>query len=154
MIQAQLFNFIRLGRSGYESIVSNMLANARHLNEALEASGRFEILNPGLAEPVVTFKMKGDPGFDVYHLAARLRESGWVVPAYSLPPDAEDVHLMRVVVRIDLSRQMIDVLLRDIDTAWAELEAEGAPPPRSAKADLWTAPARAAAESKRRHRAQ
>ena len=55
--------------------------------------GRFEILNPGLAEPVVTFKLKGDPGFDVYHLSARLREDGWIVPAYSLPPDAEDVHL-------------------------------------------------------------
>ena len=72
-----------------------MLANARYLNEQLEASGKFEILNPGLAEPVVTFTLKGDPGFDVYHLSARLRENGWIVPAYSLPPDAEDVHLMR-----------------------------------------------------------
>jgi glutamate decarboxylase len=151
MIQAQLYNFLRLGRSGYEGIVANMLANARHLNEQLEASGRFEILNPGLAEPVVTFKFKDDPGFDVYHLSARLRENGWVVPAYSLPPDAEDVHLMRVVVRIDLSRQMVDVLLHDIDTAWDELSSEVSGPRRSTKADLWTAPAHAAGQSKRRH---
>jgi glutamate decarboxylase len=151
MIQAQLYNFLRLGRSGYEGIVANMLANARHLNEQLEASGRFEILNPGLAEPVVTFKFKDDPGFDVYHLSARLRENGWVVAAYSLPPDAEDVHLMRVVVRIDLSRQMVDVLLHDIDTAWDELSSEVSGPRRSTKADLWTAPAHAAGQSKRRH---
>ena len=117
-----MYNFLRLGRSGYKAIVANMLANARHLNESLEASGRFEILNPGLAEPVVTFKLKGDPGFDVYHLSARLRETGWIVPAYSLPPDAEDVQLLRIVVRLDLSRQMIDILLRDLMKAWDDLE--------------------------------
>lgn len=152
MIQAQMYNFLRLGRSGYGSIVSNMLANARHLNEQLEASGRFEILNPGLAEPVVTFTIKDDPGFDVYHLSARLRENGWIVPAYSLPPDAEAVHLMRVVVRLDLSRQMIDLLLRDLDKAWSDLEAEQPVERSSSKPDLWTAPQHAAAHSKARTR--
>lgn len=151
MIQAQMYNFLRLGRAGYTAIVETMLANARHLNEALTASGRFEILNPGLAEPVVTFRLVGDPGFDVYHLSARLREHGWIVPAYSLPPDAEDVHLMRVVVRLDLSRPMIDQLLRDLDLAYEQLTAEPPPPPRThVKADLWTSPGHAAAQGKAR----
>jgi glutamate decarboxylase len=150
MIQAQMYNFLRLGRPGYEAIVSNMLANARHLNEQLAASGRFEILNPGLAEPVVTFKLAGDPGFDVYHLSARLREHGWVVPAYSLPPDAEDTHLMRVVVRLDLSRQMIDILLHDIDAAYTDLAEEQPTQRVSQKPDLWTAPEQAAAHAKAR----
>lgn len=150
MIQAQMYNFIRLGRAGYTSIVGTMLANARHLNERLEASGRFEILNPGLAEPVVTFRIKGDPGFDVYHLSARLRENGWIVPAYSLPPRAEDVHLMRIVVRLDLSRQMIDILLRDLSKAWDDLAAEQPTKRIAAKPDLWTAPDHLAAHSKAR----
>ena len=150
MIQAQMYNFLRLGRAGYTAIVANMLANARHLNERLEAGGRFTILNPGLAEPVVTFRLNGDPGFDVYHLSSRLREDGWIVPAYSLPPDAEAVHLMRIVVRIDLSRQMIDVLLRDLDKAWDDLAAELPKPRGATKPDLWTAPARSAAHSKAR----
>ena len=124
MVQAQMYNFMRLGRSGYTAIVETMLANARFLNESLEASGKFTILNPGLAEPVVTFSIKGDPGFDVYHLSARLREDGWIVPAYSLPPDAEDVHLMRVVVRLDLSRLMVEMLLRDLFAAWDALVEE------------------------------
>jgi glutamate decarboxylase len=127
-----------------------MSANARHLNEALEASGWFEILNPSLAEPVVTFRLVGEPGFDVYHLSSRLRENGWIVPAYSLPPDAEDVHLMRVVVRIDLSRQMIDQLVKDILAACRVL-ADEAPGPRAVtKADVWTDPARSAAQAKAR----
>lgn len=150
MIQAQMYNFLRLGRSGYTAIVETMLANARHLNDALAASGRFEILNPGLAEPVVTFRLSGDPGFDVYHLSARLRERGWIVPAYSLPPNAEDVHLLRVVVRIDLSRIMIEQLLRDLHQAYDELGAESPAPRPAVKADLWTSPAHAAAQSKAR----
>ena len=150
MIQAQMYNFLRLGRAGYTKIVANMLANARYLNEVLEGSGTFEILNPGLAEPVVTFKLKGDPGFDVYHLSARLRENGWIVPAYSLPPDADDVHLLRIVVRLDLSRQMIDILLIDIFKACDELAAEQPPQRAGTKPDLWTAPAEAAADGKRR----
>lgn len=150
MIQAQMYNFLRLGRDGYTSIVATMLANARHLNEQLVASGRFEILNPGLAEPVVTFRLAGDPGFDVYHLSARLRERGWIVPAYSLPPDADDVHLLRVVVRLDLSRLMVDVLLRDLEQAYDELAAEQPTRRAASKADLWTSPAHAAAQSKAR----
>ncbi len=150
MIQAQLYNFVRLGRRGYESIVANMLDNARHLNGELEKSGWFEILNPGLSEPVVTFRLRGDPGFDVYHLSARLREHGWIVPAYSLPPDAEDVHLLRIVVRLDLSRQMIDVLIHDIEDACTHLAAERPGKRKSTSADLWTAPALLAAHQKAR----
>jgi glutamate decarboxylase len=150
MIQAQLYNFIRLGRSGYTAVVATMIDNARHLNEELAASDWFEILNPGLAEPVVTFKLKGDPGFDVYHLSARLREHGWIVPAYSLPPDADDVHLLRIVVRVDLSRQMVDILLRDLNDACAHLAEEQPGARRRPAPDLWTAPALLAAHQKAR----
>jgi glutamate decarboxylase len=148
MIQAQMYSFIRLGREGYTAIVANMLANARHLNDSLSATGKYEILNPGLAEPVVTFRLAGDPGFDVYHLSARLRENGWIVPAYSLPPDAESVHLMRIVVRLDLSRQMIDILLRDLAKCYDELAKEQPTARTTSKPDLWTAPERSAAHSK------
>jgi glutamate decarboxylase len=150
MIQAQMYNFVRLGRTGYEGIVKTMLTNARHLNESLEATGRYTILNPGLAEPVVTFTLADDPGFDVYHLSSRLREHGWIVPAYSLPPDAEDVHLLRVVVRLDLSRTMIDILLRDLEAAYDDLASEQPPRRPVTRPDLWTAPDRAAAHSKMR----
>jgi glutamate decarboxylase len=152
MVQAQAYNFLRLGRQGYTEVVETMLSNAKYLNEQLEGSGKFEILNPALAEPVVTFKMKGDPGFDVYHLSARLRENGWIVPAYSLPPDAEDVHLMRVVVRIDLSRRMIDLLLLDLLQAWDELAAEQPVGREAKRPDLWTHPESAAAHGKARTR--
>ena len=150
MVQAQMYNFMRLGREGYTELVDTMMSNARYLNDKLEATGKFTILNPGLAEPVVTFSIKGDPGFDVYHLSARLREIGWIVPAYNLPPNAEDVHLLRIVVRVDMSRRLLDLLLLDILQAWADLEAEQPKERASSRPDLWTAPTKAAGHSKRR----
>ena len=105
MIQAQYYNFVRLGFSGYKGIVDNMLKNAKHLNAELAKSGRFDVLNPGLAEPVVTFRLKPGQDFDEYHLSDRLRMNGWIVPAYTLPPNAEDVTVLRVVVRNDMSRE-------------------------------------------------
>lgn len=152
MIQAQLYNFLRLGREGYTDLVQNMLANARFLNEALEATGRFEIMNPKLAEPVVTFKLTGDPPFDVYHLSERLRQDGWIVPAYSLPPDAEDVHLLRVVVRVEMSHQLLGILVADIQKAYDELEAD--PPSHTARRtpDPYSSPRAAGGRTKARVR--
>jgi glutamate decarboxylase len=127
MIQAQYYNFVRLGFSGYKGIVGNMLKNAKHLNEELNKSGRFEVLNPGLAEPVVTFRLKPGQDFDEFHLSDRLRMNGWIVPAYTLPPNAEHITVLRVVVRNDMSRDKIDVLVRHIDEACTYLDGKGMP---------------------------
>jgi glutamate decarboxylase len=127
MIQAQYYNFVRLGRRGYTAIVESMLANARHLNEQLEKTGRFEVLNPGLSEPVVSFRLKEGQRFDEYHLSDRLRMNGWIVPAYTLPPNAEDVTVLRAVVRNDMSRDKVDILMLHIIAACEYLDANAPP---------------------------
>jgi len=53
-------------------------------------------------------------------------------------------------VRIDLSRQMVDVLVRDIEGAYDALAAEKPGPRTATKADLWTAPERSSAQAKQR----
>lgn len=141
MVQAQYYNFIRLGRSGYAAVVQNMLANARHLNELIAGSGRFEVLNPGLMEPVVTFRLTGEPDFDAFHISDKLREHGWIVPAYTLPPNAQHVELLRVVVRNDMSRMKVDALFGHLMAACDQLAGQGMPP---------TPPARRTPEDQRR----
>ena len=49
-------------------------------------------------------------------------QSGWMVPAYTMPKNIEDMVVMRIVVRQGMSRDMADMLLADIRNAVAELE--------------------------------
>ena len=86
------------------------------------------MLNPGLSEPVVTFRLEGSPDFDVFHLSDRLRMHGWIVPAYTLPPNAEHIAVLRAVVRNDTSRDKIDVLAHHIEVECQYLEGRGMPP--------------------------
>jgi glutamate decarboxylase len=37
--------------------------------------------------------------YDEYDLSDRLKESGWVLPAYTMAPNAKSVKLLRAVIR-------------------------------------------------------
>jgi glutamate decarboxylase len=128
----QYYNFLRLGREGYERIVGNLMKNARKLESALTASGRFELLNDARYLPVVVVRPTADGGGGVFELSERLRERGWIVPAYTLPPDAESVAVLRMVVRENFSRDMADMLAADIERALAKID--GKPSPQAAAA--------------------
>ena len=54
--------------------------------------GRFELIGPDQEQlPLVAFKLSGDNGFDEFDLAWQLSaERGWMVPAYTLPPNAAE----------------------------------------------------------------
>jgi glutamate decarboxylase len=117
----QYFNFLRLGRSGYERIVAAVLANAQALAGRLAATGRFDVINDGREFPIVAVRAKQPDELDVKLLSRRLREHGWIVPAYTLPADADHVTVLRMVVKESFSRDMVDLLADDIETAIAAL---------------------------------
>ena len=48
-------------------------------------------------------------------------QRGWMVPAYTMPKDIEDMLVMRIVVRQGMSRDMADMLISDIKDAVDEL---------------------------------
>jgi len=50
-------------------------------------------------------------GFTLYEFADRLRERGWLVPAYSMPPDREDLVIQRILIRHGFTRAMGGELL-------------------------------------------
>ncbi len=128
MVIAQYYNFLRLGREGYREIMSNCLANARQLSKQLSDSGRFVMINEGQMLPVVALRLANDvTNYTVYDLSNKLRERGWVIAAYTMPPNAEDIAIMRIVVKENLSRDMTDILFQDIINACDYLEKHGAP---------------------------
>jgi glutamate decarboxylase len=128
MVLAQYYNFIRYGRSGYAYIMETMQANARSLAEKIQATGHFQLVGAPNAEqlPLVAFQLAGEHGFDEFDVAIQLAaERGWMVPAYTLPPDAQDVTIMRALVKQTLGHSMVSALAGDLDDAYATLEAKG-----------------------------
>ncbi|CAG8606853.1 glutamate decarboxylase [Gigaspora rosea] len=114
---AQYYVLIRLGRAGFTAIMKNLMEIADYLACKLEETNVFEILSDrnGNGLPLVAFKLKlKDVHYDEFDVAQRLRERGWIVPAYTMAPYTQHVKLMRVVVREDFSRERCDILLHDL----------------------------------------
>lgn len=119
----QYYNFIRLGREGYSHIMKNCLENAQYLGENLEKSGKFYMINQGQVLPIVALRLADNiKNFTVFHLSGEMRKRGWVISAYTLPANAEDVAIMRIVVKENFSREMAEILLADILEACEHLE--------------------------------
>jgi glutamate decarboxylase len=55
----------------------------------------------------------------------KVREKGWVLSAYTMPPDAQAVRSLRIVVRPHLNRNMMNILADDIIQACKYLEQYG-----------------------------
>ena len=121
-IIAQYYNFLRLGKEGYRNIMKNLQRNAGYITEELEKSGRFDVLSKLGDLPVVAMSLKDASRFDVFHLADKVRESGWIVPAYHMAENAKDLALMRIVVREGMSRDMAEMLVSDLLKAIGKLE--------------------------------
>jgi glutamate decarboxylase len=118
----QYYNFLRLGVEGYARIAQAMVDNAQALTDGLLATGAFEALHDRASFPVVVVRAKDPERHDVYKLSDQLRQRGWIVPAYSLPPDAEHVEVLRMVVKESFSRDMVDLLVDDVRRALDDRE--------------------------------
>lgn len=135
MVLAQYYNLVRYGRDGYTYIMRNMQENARVLAEKLESLGKFELIGAGEEQlPLVAFRLIDNEGYDEFDVAWQLMaERGWMVPAYTLPADAQDVTIMRALVKETLSREHVDTLVRDIAEACTTLESKGRAHPSERK---------------------
>ena len=126
-IIGQYYQLLRLGRSGYTRICKNLLSVAARIARGIEALGVFRLLSDDHSLPLVAFSFLPLPDgtarpYDEFQLADKLRERGWVLPAYRMAPQATHVQLLRAVIREDMSMTMADCLVRDIRNALAYLE--------------------------------
>jgi glutamate decarboxylase len=135
MVLAQYYNFVRYGRQGYKYVIEAMEKNARALADRLEASGDFELIGAGQEQlPLVAFRLAADRGYDEFDLSWQLSaERGWMLPAYTLPPNAENEKVLRALVKETLSREQVDRLADDIELACATLAEKGGTHPAERK---------------------
>jgi len=127
MVLAQYYNFVRFGKAGYRLIMEIMQANAEALAEDLSGMGPFQIIGAGEETlPLVAFNLAEERAYDEFDIAFQLSaERGWMVPAYTMPPDAQDVKMMRALVKVNLSRSLVDRLVEDVAEAIKTLETKG-----------------------------
>ncbi|KAG0450841.1 hypothetical protein HPP92_026736 [Vanilla planifolia] len=123
-IIAQYYQLIRLGHEGYKRIMENCMDIARVLREGIENTGRFEVVSKDMGVPLVAFRLKevDDRKYTAFDVSERLRKFGWIVPAYTLPPDAEHVAMLRVVIREDFSRSLAERLVVDLNKVLREMD--------------------------------
>ena len=118
-IVAQYYNFVRLGREGYQAVHDACYETGQFLAEEIVKLGPFELLcdgNPLTGIPSVAWRIKEgeDPGYTLYDVADRLRVKGWQVPAYPLTGSVSDISVQRILVRQGVSRDLAFLLLDDI----------------------------------------
>ena len=127
----QYYLFARLGREGYRRVHETAYAAAQSIARAVEAMGPFTLIfdgDPARGITAVTWALRPDreSQFSLFDFAEKLRVRGWLVPAYTLPPDREDLAVQRVLVRHGFSLDMADLLVDDMRRA---LSALGTAPP-------------------------
>ncbi|XP_074269554.1 glutamate decarboxylase-like [Silene latifolia] len=122
-IIAQYYQLIRLGFEGYKNIMENCRDNASVLKDGIERTGRFEVVSKDVGVPLVAFSLKDSSKYSVFDISESLRRFGWIVPAYTMPPNAEHIAVLRVVVREDFSRGLAERLVSDIQKVLHEMDA-------------------------------
>ena len=127
---AQYFMFLSLGRSGYTTMLTGLREIATRLSSQIAAMGPYRLISDGSELPVFAFAL--DPSvtnYTVFDVSERLRERGWLVPAYTFPADRQDLSVLRIVIRAGMHGDMADQLADDLRAKTELLEGLEAPIP-------------------------
>jgi glutamate decarboxylase len=129
-VVAQYFMFTSLGHEGYRRVHQHSQDVAVRIASGIAEMGPYELLSEGKELPVFAFKLKDDrTNYTVYDVSDRLRQSGWLVPAYSFPENLENLSVLRIVVRAGMNFEMADLLLEHLRAHTDFLESLDSPLP-------------------------
>jgi len=115
----QYYNFLRLGKEGYTRVMQDCRDNADYLANKLEALNIFDIVSSDNGTPLVTVKLKDNINeFTVFDLERKMKEYGWILPAYQCAQGAEHVFILRMVIReafsADLGAKLVEAMKESI----------------------------------------
>jgi glutamate decarboxylase len=111
-VVAQYYMFTTLGREGYRRVMQGAQDVATHLSSGIAAMGPYQLITEGRDLPVFAFALSPDvKNYTVFDVSDRLRQHGWLVPAYNFPENRQDLSVLRIVVRAGMTMEMGDHLL-------------------------------------------
>jgi glutamate decarboxylase len=126
----QYFMFTSLGRDGFRRVMQNASNVARHISDGVSKMGPYRLLSDGSDLPVFAFTLNDDvTNYTVFDVADRMRQRGWLIPAYSFPENREDLSVLRIVVRAGMNHELAEVLLEQLEEETEFLESLDAPLP-------------------------
>jgi glutamate decarboxylase len=129
---AQYFMFTTLGRTGYTAMMSSLQETAMHISQGISALAPYRLISDGSELPVFAFALRPETtNYTVFDVSERLRERGWLVPAYTFPENRQDLSVLRIVVRAGMHMEMADDLLGHLRAVTETLEALDGPLPRA-----------------------
>jgi glutamate decarboxylase len=129
-VLAQYFMFTSLGRTGYTRVIQTAQDVAMHLSNGISEMGPYELISDGSELPVFAFTLKPEvKNYTVYDVSDRLRQHGWLVPAYAFPENRQDLSVLRIVVRAGMNLDMADLLLEHLEKITGFLESLDGPFP-------------------------
>ncbi|HEY1568815.1 MAG TPA: pyridoxal-dependent decarboxylase, partial [Solirubrobacteraceae bacterium] len=129
-VLAQYFMFMSLGREGYTAMMQTLQKVAMHISKTVADMGPYRLISDGSELPVFAFTTNDDiTNYTVFDVSDRLRERGWLVPAYSFPENRQDLSVLRVVVRAGMHKEMADELLDALAEKTKKLESLASPIP-------------------------
>src|SRR6185295_12820833 len=83
--------------------------NANALAERLAAEDALELVDGSPRLPLVIARVREGEGFTGSDLVGELaKRRGWMVPAYHLPPANEDQQILRMLVKVNQTRELAD----------------------------------------------
>ncbi len=127
---AQYLMFLSLGHDGYRRVMENAQKVAKYLAEGIEKLGPYRLLTDGSDLPVFAFTVAPDTAnYTVFDVSDRIRERGWLVPAYTFPKNRQDLNVLRIVVRAGMNLDMADLLLEHLAEQTEFLESLERPMP-------------------------
>lgn len=127
-VLAQYYMLVREGRDGYSSLVRAMTMNRDALTERLEKIDALTVLNserPRL--PLLIARVNDGEPFTGTDLVGDLaRRNGWLIPAYKMPPKNDKQQILRMLVKVNQTRELVDALGDDFEAGVAFLRAAAA----------------------------
>ena len=128
MVLAQYYNFCRFGRDGYREIIEAMHRNASFLGDGIAATGRFEPVG-GITAPAAGLlpARRSRPRLRRVRPRRSARRGARLDgPRLHVPPGAENVTVMRALVKENVGHAAAGVLLEDLEKALEVLDKKGA----------------------------
>jgi glutamate decarboxylase len=127
-VVAQYYTFARLGFEGFRAVQQASRDVATALAERVGELGPFDLVTRGDELPVFAFTTRPEvSAYNVFDVSRRLRERGWLVPAYTFPENRLDLSVLRVVVRNGFSPDLASLFAEDLGRLLPELDRQAGP---------------------------